>query len=95
VFLLTGSGNTINQVLNNTTGSQASLTYTITPTGPGPLPNQCPGDPKILIVTVSPQMDAQFVNTNSSICRGSTEFLIIELDGQAPFDFVYNDGTST
>jgi gliding motility-associated-like protein len=70
------------------------LTYTIIPTGPGPLPNQCPGDPKILIVTVSPQMDAQFVNTNSSICRGSTEFLIIQLDGQAPFDFVYNDGTS-
>jgi len=39
-------------------------------------------------------MGAQFVNTNSSICRGSTEFLIIQLDGQAPFDFVYNDGTS-
>jgi gliding motility-associated-like protein len=91
---LSGSGNTINQVMNNITGSQASLTYTIIPTGPGPLPNQCPGDPKILIVTVSPQMDAQFVNTNSSICRGSTEFLIIQLDGQAPFDFVYNDGTS-
>ena len=87
---LTGSGNTINQLLNNTTGSQASLTYTITPTGPG----NCLGDPKILIVTVSPQMGAQFVNTNSSICRGSTEFLIIQLDGQAPFDFVYNDGTS-
>jgi len=87
---LVGSGNTINQLLNNTTGSQASLTYSITPTGPG----NCLGDPKILIVTVSPQMGAQFVNTNSSICRGSTEFLIIQLDGQAPFDFVYNDGTS-
>ncbi|KXK23413.1 MAG: cell surface receptor IPT/TIG domain-containing protein [Bacteroidetes bacterium OLB12] len=87
---LTGSGSTINQLLNNTTGSQASLTYTITPTGPG----NCLGDPKILIVTVSPQMGAQFVNTNSSICKGSTEFLIIQLDGQAPFDFVYNDGTS-
>lgn len=87
---LAGSGNTINQLLNNTTGSQASLTYTITPTGPG----NCLGDPKILIVTVSPQMGAQFVNASSSICRGSTEFLIIQLDGQAPFDFVYNDGTS-
>lgn len=87
---LTGSGSTINQLLNNTTGSQASLTYTITPTGPG----NCLGDPKILIVTVSPQMGAQFVNTNSSICKGSTEFLIIQLDGQAPFDFVYNDGSS-
>ncbi|MCW5912410.1 MAG: gliding motility-associated C-terminal domain-containing protein [Cyclobacteriaceae bacterium] len=87
---LSGSGNTINQLLNNTTGSQASLTYTITPTGPG----NCQGDPKILIVTVSPQMNAQFVNTNSSICRGSTEFLIVQLDGQAPFSFSYNDGAS-
>ncbi|MBX2917094.1 MAG: gliding motility-associated C-terminal domain-containing protein [Cyclobacteriaceae bacterium] len=87
---LTGSGSTINQVLTNTTGSQASLTYTIIPTGPG----SCVGDQKILIVTVSPQMGAQFVNTNSSICRGSTEFLIVQLDGQAPFSFTYNDGTT-
>lgn len=87
---VTGSGPVINQVLNNTTGSQASLTYTITPTGPG----NCPGDQKILIVTVSPEMDATFLNTNSSICKGSSEFLIFELQGQAPFQLVYNDGTS-
>jgi len=85
-----GSGNVINQPLTNTTGLQASLTYSITPTGPG----SCPGDQKIMIVTVSPQINAQFVNVSSSICRGSTEFLIIQLDGQAPFQFVYNDGTS-
>jgi gliding motility-associated-like protein len=85
-----GSGNVINQPLTNTTGSQASLTYTITPTGPG----ACLGDQKILIVTVSPQMDALFVNPSSSICKGSSEFLIIQLDGQAPFQLVYNDGTS-
>lgn len=86
----TGSGSVINQVLNNTTGSQASLTYTITPTGPG----NCLGDQKILIVTVSPEMNATFLNTSSSICRGSSEFLIFELQGQAPFQLVYNDGTS-
>jgi gliding motility-associated-like protein len=87
---LIGSGNTINQLLTNTTGSQASLTYSITPTGPG----ACPGDQKIMIVTVAPQISAQFVNASSSICRGSSEFLIIQLDGQAPFQLVYNDGTS-
>lgn len=86
----TGSGSVITQVLNNTTGSQASLTYTITPTGPG----NCLGDQKILIVTVSPEMNATFLNTSSSICRGSSEFLIFELQGQAPFQLVYNDGTS-
>ncbi len=87
---LIGTGNTINQLLTNTTGSQASLTYSITPTGPG----ACPGDQKIMIVTVAPQITAQFVNANSSICRGSSEFLIIQLDGQAPFQLVYNDGAS-
>ncbi|MEQ1585104.1 MAG: PKD-like domain-containing protein, partial [Cyclobacteriaceae bacterium] len=87
---LTGSGNVINQPLTNTTGSQASLTYTITPTGPG----NCPGDQKLIIVTVAPQINALFVNTSSSICKGSSEFLIIQIDGQAPFQLVYNDGTS-
>jgi gliding motility-associated-like protein len=85
-----GSGNVINQPLTNTTGSQASLTYTITPTGPG----SCPGDQKIMIVTVGPQINALFVNPSSNICKGSSEFLIIQLDGQAPFQLVYNDGTS-
>ncbi|MBX2901555.1 MAG: gliding motility-associated C-terminal domain-containing protein [Cyclobacteriaceae bacterium] len=85
-----GSGSVINQPMINTTGSQATLTYSIIPTGPG----NCPGDEKIVIVNVAPQMDAQFVNTNSSICLGSTEFLIFQFDGQAPFSFVYNDGSS-
>jgi gliding motility-associated-like protein len=85
---LTGSGNVINQPLTNTTGSQASLTYTITPTGPG----ACPGDQKFMIVAVAPQISAQFLNTNSSICKGSSEFLIMEVQGQAPFQIVYNDG---
>ncbi len=87
---VTGSGNVINQPMTNTTGSQASLTYTITPTGPG----SCPGDQKIMIVAVSPQISAQFLNASSSICKGSSEFLIIEVQGQAPFQIVYNDGTS-
>ncbi len=85
-----GTGTVINQPFTNLTGSQASLTYSIIPTGPG----ACPGDQRIVIVTVAPQMNAQFVNASSSICRGSSEFLIIQLDGQAPFQMVYNDGTS-
>jgi len=86
---LTGSGNTINQVLTNTLGIQASLTYTVTPTA-----NGCTGDQRLMIVTVAPQLNAQFVSADSYICRGSTEFLLVQLDGQAPFTLVYNDGTS-
>ncbi|MBK7652936.1 MAG: hypothetical protein IPJ20_22345 [Flammeovirgaceae bacterium] len=87
---LVGSGNVINQPLTNTTGSQASLTYTITPTGPG----SCPGDQKIMIVTVGPQINALFVNPSSSICKGSSRVSDYSIDGQAPFQLVYNDGTS-
>jgi gliding motility-associated-like protein len=80
----------INQVLTNTTGVQASLTYTIKAFGPGVNPNDCEGDQKIVIVTVAPELSASFQNLPSSICKGASEFLIIQLNGQAPFSFVYN-----
>ncbi|MGE4017703.1 MAG: PKD-like domain-containing protein [Cyclobacteriaceae bacterium] len=86
-----GSSTTaINQLMNNATGVQATLTYNITPVEP----NGCPGNPKILIVTVAPQMNASFISTDSYICTGSSDFLVVQLDGQAPFTLVYNDGTS-
>jgi gliding motility-associated-like protein len=82
-----GSGS-INQIVTNTTGVQASLTYTIKAFGPGA--TSCEGDQKIVIVTVAPQMAASFQNLPSSICKGTSEFLIVQLDGQAPFSFIYN-----
>lgn len=86
----TAGAGIINQALLNTTGSQATLTYTITPFGP----TACPGDQKIMIVTVAPEITAQFISTSSSICKGSSEFLIMQIDGQAPFQMVYSDGTT-
>ncbi|MCA2762428.1 MAG: gliding motility-associated C-terminal domain-containing protein, partial [Cytophagales bacterium] len=82
-----GSGS-INQIVTNTTGVQASLTYTIKAFGPGA--TSCEGDQKIVIVTVAPQMAASFQNPPSSICKGTSEFLIVQLNGQAPFSFIYN-----
>jgi gliding motility-associated-like protein len=85
-----GSGNVINQPMVNTLGFQATLTYTITPTGPGP----CVGDSKIMIVTVSPEITASWLNTPSPdfICKGSTEYLVLNIGGRAPFNFTYNSG---
>jgi gliding motility-associated-like protein len=89
----TGSGNVINQLMTNTLGFQATLTYTITPTGPGP-GTGCVGDSKIMIVTVSPEITASWLNTPSPdfICKGSTEYLVINIGGRAPFNITYNDG---
>jgi len=88
-----GSGTTINQVFTNNTGSQASLTYTITPilTAPGTTSGTCTGDVKIMFVTVAPSLSAAFLNTPSPdfICSGSTEYLVFQFGGQAPFDFTY------
>ena len=84
----------VSQILNNTTGVQASLTYTIKAFGPGVNPNDCEGDQKTVIVTVAPQISASFQNLPSFICKGTSEFLTIEINGQAPFSFVYNDGAS-
>ncbi len=94
--IIPGAGG-INQVLTNTTGVQASLTYTIKAFGPGVNPNDCEGDQKIVIVTVAPELSASFQNLPSSICKGAPEFLIIQLNGQAPFSFVYNqnDGVTS
>ncbi|MBX7126747.1 MAG: gliding motility-associated C-terminal domain-containing protein, partial [Cyclobacteriaceae bacterium] len=88
----TGSGNLINEVLTNTTGSMATLTYTITPTGPAP--TGCVGPDKVMIVTVSPQINAQFLNDDTWLCKGTKDFLQIQLDGQSPFSFSYNEGAT-
>src|SRR5260221_2986364 len=88
----TGSGPVINQVLSNPTGAQDFLTYTITAQGPGA--TACSGQPKVMTVIAAPQMNAQFLNPATWLCKGSKDFLQIQLDGQAPFGLVYTDGTS-
>ncbi len=93
----TGSGSTITQPMTNTLGFQATLTYTITPTGPPPPGTGCVGASKVMIVTVSPQITAGFLNSPSPdfLCKGSTEYLIFQFGGQPLFNFTYNDGTTT
>ncbi|CAN5261349.1 hypothetical protein BH09BAC3_BH09BAC3_22840 [soil metagenome] len=87
-----GSGSTIVQPLTNTLGFQASLTYTITPTGPG----GCIGESKIMIVTVSPEISAAFLNpVPDAVCKGSFEYLIFQFGGQPLFNFTYTDGTTS
>jgi len=84
-----GPASGINQVLTNTTGVQVSLTYTIKAFGPGA--TSCESDERIVIVTVAPEIKAEFQNPDLFICKGSSEFLIFEFSGQAPFSFVYNE----
>ncbi|MDZ4714331.1 MAG: PKD-like domain-containing protein [Cytophagales bacterium] len=94
-----GSGTTINQPMSNTTGAQATLTYTIVPTlnAPGTSGGSCTGPSKIMVVTVAPQISAAFLNTPSPdfICLGSSEYLVFQFGGQAPFDFTYTITTAS
>lgn len=64
----TGSGN-ISQILTNLSGTNATVTYEVTPTGPGP--SNCPGAAQTVVVTVVPEpvMTSPTANT---ICSGST-----------------------
>lgn len=91
-----GTGNVINQTLTNTTGAQATLTYTITPLGPGPGAG-CVGQDKLLIVTVSPQITATWLSTPNPdfVCKDQDVFLVLSLGGRAPFNYSYNDGSLT
>jgi gliding motility-associated-like protein len=86
---LTPISSGINQVLTNTTGSQVSLTYTIKAFGPGA--TSCESDDKIVVVTIAPEIRAEFQNSDVLICRGSSEFLNVDISGQAPFTIVYSE----
>jgi len=84
-----GPASGINQVLTNTTGVQVSLTYTIKAFGPGA--TACESDDKIVVVTIAPEIRAEFRNSDVLICRGSSEFLNVDISGQAPFTIVYSE----
>jgi gliding motility-associated-like protein len=88
--IVPGIFSSISQTLINTTGTQATLTYTIKAWGPNVNPNECEGDQKTVIVTVAPEISASFQNPPASICKGTSEFLIIQINGQAPFNFIYS-----
>ncbi len=60
------------QTLTNVTTSNATATYSMTPTA-----NQCVGQPKGISIDVSPAPDAKFVSGTLSICSGTTTDLKI------------------
>ncbi len=87
------SGTLINQVVTDTlTNAQDYLTYTITATGPGA--TACQSNPKIMSVLAAPKLNGLFQNDSTWLCTGSKDFLQIALEGQAPFNFTYTDGSS-
>jgi gliding motility-associated-like protein len=57
----------INQTITNTSGFSASVTYRVTPVGPAP--DNCPGNPQNLTITVNPQ-PVIVAGQTKSICSG-------------------------
>ena len=66
-----GSGNTINQVLNNVSAQIQSITYNVNSTGPGPN-GGCPGQVGALNVWVNPVASVTFSLLNQTLCSGSS-----------------------
>lgn len=84
-----GTGTSINQTIVNSTDASASLLYQITPIFIGTGSVRCEGIPKIINVTIAPAISGAFISTDEGICEGTPIFLTFDLQGQAPFDFVY------
>ncbi|MBK0379421.1 PKD domain-containing protein [Mucilaginibacter segetis] len=70
-FNATGSGNTINDIINNTGTTDAVITYTITPTT-----NGCPGNPFDLKVTVKFIPAITAVPSSPQICSNQPANII-------------------
>lgn len=68
----TGSGN-ISETLSNTSGANATVTYRVTPTGPGP--TNCVGAFQDVIVTVVPQPQMTSLAVDR-ICSGNTPAVV-------------------
>ena len=62
-----GNGDIIAQTLTNTTASNATLTYTVTPTN-----NGCTGTPVLVAITVKPMPVLSSSLTPPAICSGTT-----------------------
>ena len=67
-----GSGGIINQTINNSSFSQGTVVYTITPTA-----NGCPGAAVNYTLTVNPVPDVSLSIANQSICSGTSTTAVI------------------
>lgn len=73
-FSASGTGN-INEVINNTGTTQGTVTYVITPTGPGS--SFCPGPASNFVVTVDPTPTITNNPLTQTFCSGGTASLNI------------------
>mgnify|MGYP000558694341 CR=1 FL=1 len=79
------NGNTIAQLLEGV----GTVTYRITPTGPGP--NNCPGAYTDVTITVNPRPTA-VISGLSTICNGQMAMLSIALTGTGPWSGMLSNG---
>ena len=84
-----GSGPTINQILNNPNPTLGTVQYIITPTA---TTGSCPGAPYIITVTVNPAPTITTPNT-ANTCSGSAPN--ITLTASVPSTFTWTIGTIT
>lgn len=68
-YTAAGAGN-INDILTNSGSTSETVTYAVTPTGPGP--NFCPGLAVNFVVTVDPTPVINNAVLNQTICSGNT-----------------------
>ena len=70
-FSPAGTGN-INETLTNSGTTSETVTYVVTPTGPGP--SFCPGTPSSFVVTVDPIPNITNAVLTQSFCSGTAAF---------------------
>ena len=63
------TGNTINDVLTNTTNNPVNVIYTVTPTA---ITGSCVGNPQTVTITVNPTPTVDAVANRSAVCSGTS-----------------------
>lgn len=86
-FTSPNTGNAINETLSNADFFPGTVLYQITPTGPAP--TACVGNPATMVVTVAPTVGGRWLTNDLALCVGQTQFLVLQLDGQPPFEATY------
>ncbi len=86
-FTSPNTGNAINETLSNADFFPGTVLYQITLTGPAP--TACVGNPATMVVTVAPTVGGRWLTNDLALCVGQTQFLVLQLDGQPPFEATY------
>ncbi|HNP18580.1 MAG TPA: PKD domain-containing protein [Fulvivirga sp.] len=81
------NGDFLNQTIVHNGTTPGTILYTITPRIEQPAPDvdPCKGLPQVIIVTVSPPVDAQIITDDETLCIGNTKAIEFAMQGSAPF----------